>query len=174
MAGVILQQAALVAVPKAREWRLDAATERNDLEQLSHLARAQQFVRLRGKRQIVRCILRRRTFEQTDDIEIDQELGLRRIAEEIESRAAPRLSDRSKVDMARDVLQPGREERIVVGVMTLMAHQGTVIALRMIVLALPETIVDDQHGAAFQVGRECAYQRGRGEADLAEIWRPRI
>ena len=50
------EHAALVAALKAGEWRLNAAAERDHLEQIAHFRRREQFLHAGGQRQISRSL----------------------------------------------------------------------------------------------------------------------
>src|SRR3546814_15381532 len=55
-----------------------------------------------------------------------------------------------KVYVRGDVLQACVYQWLAVGMMAEVAHQGAFVALRMVVLALRKTVVDQQGGAALQ------------------------
>ena len=71
--------------------------------------------------------------------------------------------------MRGDVLQAGQEERVVVRMVAIVAHQRAAAALRVVELARAETVVDEQQRALFQAACQAVDQAACGEADFADI-----
>src|SRR6185437_1380294 len=74
-----------------------------------------------------------------------------------------------EVDVRGDVLQPGKEERVAVEAMPIMAAQRPRRALRMVVLALREAVVDEERDARLEELAHRAHQALRGEAEFGEV-----
>src|SRR6476620_4052624 len=53
--------------------------------------------------------------------------------------------------------------------MSVMAHQRPAIALRVIILIMPKTIVDQQNRAGFQNTGQAAHEMARGKVDFAHV-----
>jgi hypothetical protein len=83
-----------------------------------------------------------------------------------------RLGKQREIDMRSDVLFAGMRERIGVGAMPVMAHQRAARALRVVVLAAREAVVDDEDRALLQVLDEVVHPCPGEEIDLAHV-RPR-
>src|SRR5215831_12171931 len=137
-----LQAPPPVAFAKAKKRRARSFFERDRLEQLAHLSRAHQAVRLVGER---------------------QELRLVRVPGEPEAGLARCRGGRAEVDMARDVLKPREEERVGVRVVAVVAHQRSFPALRMVVLPARKPVVDEQRDAFLEHAAERAHEAARGE-----------
>src|SRR5215470_17224456 len=75
-----LQRASTLPFAKPLERPGEAAPERDDLEQLAHLRRAHQPVRLVRERQESRAVLRGRTGHHVGDAAVDEELRLAGVA----------------------------------------------------------------------------------------------
>src|SRR5574340_505197 len=84
--------------------------------------------------------------------------------------AGGRLRNSGEIDMTGDVLQTREIKRIVMSTMSIMAHQGAVITLWMIVLAAPETIVDQQNQPIFEDASEAVHEMPCGKADFADVF----
>src|SRR5215831_16875703 len=167
-----LQAPPPVAFAKAKKRRAWSFFERDRLEQLAHLSRAHQAVRLVGERQEPRLVLGRGALHQLGDAAVDEELRLARVPGEPEAGLARCRGDRAEVDMARDVLKPREEERVGVRVVAVVAHQRSFPALRMVVLPARKPVVDEQRDAFLEHAAERAHEAARGEPDLgAEAFR---
>ena len=60
------------------------------------------------------------------------------------------VGDGAEIDVGRNVLQADQTERVGVRMVTIMAHQGAGAALRVVILALRKTIIEEDGGAAPQ------------------------
>ncbi len=87
----------------------------------------------------------------------------------VESRALARFGDRREIDVGREVGESRPEERIVVRMVTVVAHQRPLIALRMVVLGRGKTVVDHQHRAVRDPPSHILDQRFRRQVDLAQV-----
>src|SRR3954464_4826552 len=136
-----LQQPPLVSRPKPDQLAFDPSTESDDLEQLPHLRRTQQFLRLCSERQIRCRVVRGGGCKQIRDAGIDQKMRLRRVALQLEPCVDAGVRDRSEVDVAGYVLQSRQEEGVVVRAVTIVAHERAAVALWMVILAAAEAVV---------------------------------
>src|SRR4029453_12356319 len=169
--GGILQQATHLPAAEAGERVVDPTPQRDDLEQLAHLGWTQELLRLHSQRQIGRCVPGGGERHEIRDAEANQEVGLGGIAEQLQPGIGRGPSDGREIDGAGDILQARQEERIVVGAVTEVAHQRALAALRMVVLALAEPVIDEEQSAAFQDARQRFNQSRTDASDLAQIGR---
>src|SRR5262245_11484282 len=133
-----LQRSPSVSLAEAREGRREAASERDHLEELTHLGGVHQAVGLIREREKRRPVFRRRAREHLGDPAVGEELRLARVSEQVEPAFAGGRGDRAEVDVGRDVLQAGKKKRIGVRLMPVMAHERSFTALRVVVLPLRE------------------------------------
>ena len=96
---------------------------------------------------------------------------MRRVAENAQPRFGGDVGERAEVDMRSDVFAAGVVEHVGVRAMTVMAHQRAACALRVVVLATREAVIDDEDCALLQPLGERADPRSRSEVDLALIRR---
>src|SRR5205823_6164872 len=75
----------------------------------------------------------------------------------------------AEIDVAGDVLQAREEKGIGVRVVAVMAHERPVLALRMVVLLLRKTVIDEKRDAFLKHARERMYEPLSGELDLGAI-----
>ena len=87
-------------------------------------------------------------------IQRDHTLGLRAArmiafawAEQVEAGIVSGFDDRREIHVNGNVLQARKNEWVVVGVMTVVAHQRAVIPLRMIELVARKSVVDKHQRA---------------------------
>src|SRR5205807_6873878 len=73
-----------IATRKAQQRPRDPAADREYFEKLAHLRRRKQLVRLGGERRVMQRVLDIGFAEHFRDAAIDEELPLRRVAEELE------------------------------------------------------------------------------------------
>ena len=90
-------------------------------------------------------------------------MRLRGIAQQVCAVVYGAFGDGGKVHMRGDVLQSGQKERIIMGIVAVVAHQGARIALRMIVLVCAKAVVDEQQGTFAQALAQAADQAASGE-----------
>src|SRR3546814_5303336 len=90
---------------------------------------------------------------------------LRGIAQYIKAAFKRGVRHGGKVYVRGDVLQACVYQWLAVGMMAEVAHQGAFVALRMVVLALRKTVVDQQGGAALQ---PCAHLGNPGLGPRSE------
>src|SRR5688572_10463021 len=100
-----------LAACKAQEGRLhfslDAAPEREHLEQLAHLGRGEQLLRLGGDRRVMQRVLQVGFSENIGDAAVHEELRLGRVAENLQAAVARGARERAEVDVGGDVLPAG-------------------------------------------------------------------
>src|SRR5712671_3617006 len=149
-----LQRAALVAFAETEQRAGEPPSERDDFEQLPHLRRAHQPVRLVGEGKELRAVLRRRARHHLGDPAVDEELRLTGVARDFQAALARGAGYRAEIDVAGDVLQSREEERIGVRVVAVMAHQSPGLALRMVILLLRKSVIDEKRHAFLQHTRE--------------------
>src|SRR6266571_359427 len=171
--GYTLQRLPSIAFAKAQERCGKSPPERNHLEEFSHLRRAHQPVRLIGERQEPGPVLGRRPRHHLRDAAVDEELRLAGIAEQFQSARARRRRDRAEIDVAGDVLEPRKEEGIGVRMMAVMAHERSVLALRMVKLLFREAVIDEKRRALFQHARKRAHEAPRRQLNLGAktLWK---
>src|SRR6266545_8071686 len=124
--GYTLQRLPSIAFAKAQERCGKFSSERNHLEELPHLRRAHQPVRLIGEREEPGAVLGRSPRHHVGDAAVDEELRLAGIAEQLQPARARRRRDRAEIDVAGDVLEPRKEEGVGVRMMAVVAHEGPV------------------------------------------------
>src|SRR6476660_9673454 len=108
--GYTLQRAPPVAFAEAEQRPGESARERDHLEELPHLRRAHQAVRLVGEGKELRGVLRRRARHHLGDAAIHEELRLARVTGDIQPAFARGPGNSAEIDVAGDVLQSGEEE----------------------------------------------------------------
>src|SRR6267142_2217071 len=124
-----LQRRPPVAFAKAFERRVEPPRQGDRLEQLSHLRRAHQPVRLVRERQEFLPVLGRGARHHFGDAAVDEELRLARVSGELEPGLARGRGDSAEVDVTGDVLQPRQKERVGVRIVAVVAHERAVSAL---------------------------------------------
>src|SRR5574342_350423 len=136
----------LPAVPFAESEKRsgESPAERDHFEQFPHLGGAHEPVRLIRKRQKPRAVLGRRSGHDLRNPAIHEELGLAGVTEQIQPAFPGRAGDCAEIDMRGNVLQPRREERIGMSVMAVVAHEGAVRALRVVILSGRKTVIDEK------------------------------
>src|SRR5258706_9943344 len=139
---------------------------RSHLEELPHLRRAHQAVRLVGEGKELRTVLRRGARHHLGNAAIDEELRLAGVAGDFQPALARGLGNGAEIDVAGDVLQSREEERIGVRAVAGMAHERPILALRMVILPLRKAVIDEKSRALFQHACERAYESLRGQLDL--------
>src|SRR5260221_7890680 len=164
--GYTLQRAPLVAFAETEQRPGEPPCKRDHLEQLPHLRRAHQPVRLVGEGKELRAVLRRRARHHVGDPAIDEELRLTGVARDFQPALARGYGHGAEIYVAGDVLQSREEERIGVRVVAVMAHQSPVLALRMVILLLRKSVIDEKRHAFLQHTREGTHETLRGELDL--------
>src|SRR6267378_980663 len=152
--GYTLQRAPPVAFAEAEQGLREAPRESDHLEELPHLRRAHQAVRLVGEGKELRAVLRRRARHDLGNAAIDEELRLARVAGDFQPTLARSPGNGAEIDVAGDVLQAGEEKRIGVRMVAVMAHERPILALRMIVLLLRKAVIDEKRRALLQHARE--------------------
>src|SRR5712691_10804219 len=148
--GYTLQRAPLVAFAETEQRAGKPPCERDHLEELPHLRRAHQPVRLVGEGKEPRAVLRRRARHHLGDPAVDEELRLTGVARDFQPALARGAGHRAEIHVAGDVLQSREEERIGVRVVAVMAHQSSVLALRMVILLLRKSVIDEKRHAFLQ------------------------
>src|SRR5262245_45297519 len=142
-----LERMGPVAAGEAEQGSVDSFADREHFEQLSHLRRRKQLLRLRRDRRVDQRILDVRLGEHLGDSAVAEKLRLRGVAQYLGAGLARRGGEGAEVDMRGDVLVARPRERVGMGAMAVMAHQRAGRALRVVVLVAREAIVDDQDQA---------------------------
>ena len=75
-------------------------------------------------------------------------MGLRQVADEIQSAVSTRLGNVGKVDVSGQIGQSDMEKRIVNGVVAVVGDERAFVALRVVILGSVKTVVDKYHAAA--------------------------
>src|SRR3989304_5791981 len=96
-------------------------------------------------------------------------MRLRGVAQQMRPTVDGALGDGGEIDMRRDVLQARQEEWIIMRMVAVVAHQGALRALRMIILARAKTIIDEQQRTLLQALTQAADQSRRCERDFTQI-----
>ncbi len=110
-------------------------------------------------------------FQQLGDSAVDEELRLRGIAEQLQSGIDAGFRDGRKIDVRSQILQAGQKKRVVVRTMAIMAHQRPLGALRVVILAAAESIVDQQQGPACEVTSDkVRTSAGASQRNLADVF----
>src|SRR5664280_2675640 len=156
-----LQAMPTIAAGEAERLDLDSPGEGDDLEQLAHLVLVDELL-------CVRALPRDGCGEQLDDAAVDQETRLRGVAGDVETGVLRGEREAREVDVRRDVLVADVAERIGVGAVRAVAHQGAAAALRVVVLRLGKAVVDEERqtaphalGQAGDEGRRLRMDLGR-------------
>ncbi|MNC85555.1 hypothetical protein D3C83_11630 [compost metagenome] len=71
--------------------------------------------------------------------------------------------------MAGDVLQSGQKERVVVRMMPVMAHQRAARALRVVVLAPREPVVDEERDTVLEEAAHAFYKAMSDKLDFGTV-----
>ena len=98
-----------------------------------------------------------------------QERRLRGESGDLEPGALAGLGDGAEVDVRGDVAKPRPAQRVVVDPVTVVADERAHVALRMVVLAGAEAVVDEEHGAAHEDPAEFLDQRLGCGVDFARV-----
>mmetsp|Transcript_16269 Transcript_16269/g.45542 ORF Transcript_16269/g.45542 Transcript_16269/m.45542 type:complete len:419 (-) Transcript_16269:406-1662(-) len=88
--------------------------------------------------------------QQVGDAAIEQEVGLRGVAQHQQAGLLAGQCNAGEVDMRRDVLVAHGHQRVGIGQVALVAHQRAAVALRVVVLGLGEAVVDEEGRPALQ------------------------
>ena len=89
-------------------------------------------------------------------------MGLRQVADEIQSAVGARLGNVSKVDVSGQIGQADMEERVVNGVVAVVGDECAFVALWVVILSGVKTVVDKYHAAACDFLREGENKRVLG------------
>src|SRR5580765_226555 len=149
----------------------DPLADRQHLEELAHLRGREELLRLRRDGCVDEGVFDIRLAQHVGDAAVDQELRLRRVAEQLGARRPRRAGEGAEVDVRGDVLVARPRERIGVRAMTVVAHQRPGGALRMVVLLPRKTVVDDEDETVLEMLAEGTHPVARSELDLAFVGR---
>jgi len=100
----------------------DFLSDYDHLEKLAHLRRGQQHSYRSCLRQVTGSILGRRSQKQVANSGSEQERGLVHVTQQFQPLVYSRARDRAEIDMRSNVLQAGKEKRICVRMMPIVAH----------------------------------------------------
>src|SRR5260221_11209311 len=131
--GYTLQRAPLVAFAETEQRPGEPPCKRDHLEQLPHLRRAHQSVRLVGEGKDLRAVLRRRARHHLGDPAVDEVLRLAGVARDFQPALARGLGHGAEIYVAGDVLQSREEERIGGGVVAVKGYKRPILALRVVI-----------------------------------------
>ena len=129
-----------------------ALGEADDLEQLAHLVLGDQLLGCGAAR------AGRASPSTVEQAAVHQEARLRGVAQHVEPGVLAGQRDGAEVDMRGDVLVADVDQRVGVGQVGAVAHQRAALALRVVVLGLGETVVDEEGRAAPQRGGQRAHE----------------
>ena len=136
---------------KAGRHFADAARKRDRLEALAHFARQRESLGFVDDAHALRLRRATRASSISAGNPLDeQELPLRRVADELEAGARAGFGDRREIDERGDVLQARPMQRIGVRAMAVVADERAVAALRQVELAARITVVDEERDAALE------------------------
>ncbi len=90
-------------------------------------------------------------------------MRLRGVAQKVRAVVDGGFGDGGEVHMRGDVLQARQIERVIVRVMAVVAHQRAACALRMVILACAETVIDEQQRAFVHALAQAGDEAARGE-----------
>ena len=107
-------------------------------------------MQLVGQRQVLFNVFRWSLRQNFAYPAIDEKVRLVGVPQQVEARVKAGVGNSAKIDVACNVLQARKIKRIIVHTVTIMAHQCSVVALRMIVLTLSETIINQQNHPPFE------------------------
>ena len=122
---------------------VDALRERHHLEELAHLVLVDE---LHGVGALADVDARHQLAEAA----VEEEARLRGVAGDVEPGVLPGERERGEVEVRRDVLGADVDQRVGVGAVGAVAHERAARALRMVVLGLGKTVVDEEGGAALE------------------------
>ena len=103
----------------------------------------QQLLRVRRRAQVG-------ALQHRHQPAVDQEVGLRRVADDLEAGVLRCERDAGEVDMRGDVFGADIDQRVGIGEVRTVAHQGAGVALWVVVLGFGKAVVDEERGAARQ------------------------
>ncbi len=109
--------------------------------------------------------------QQLGDAAVNQEKRLRGVAQQLQSGVNSALRHGGEIDVGGDVLQTGPEKRLIMGVVTVVAHQRAAVALWVEILVATKTIVDPQQRALLQSLPQTGQQTACRQIDFADIRR---
>lgn len=148
---------------------MNILAESDGFEYFAHFSRAHQLLHLIREWQIVFRVFRRDLRQNSSYAAVDEKMCLIGITQQLMSRLYGNSRNCAEVDVTGNVLQTGQIKRIVMDMMTIMAHQRTAITLGVIILAPAETVVDQQHCALLQNICETEHEMAGSKANLADI-----
>jgi hypothetical protein len=93
--------------------------------------------------QVIRTSIRPGILQHPVYTTVEQKVCLRGVAAYREAGTDRRFGHRSEIDMRRDVLQTGPEQRIVMCPVPVMTQQRTAGALRMVILATWISVISE-------------------------------
>ncbi len=99
----------------------------------------------------------------------DEERRLRGVPRNLESAAFARCGHRGEIDVRGDVGETRPCERVVVRTMTVMTHQRSPAALRMVILGGRKSVVDEQRRTRHQPSCNILDERLGPQVDLARV-----
>src|SRR5215831_7340764 len=156
IAPILQRQGACGLEPEQR--KIDALTDRKDLEQLAHLGRADEAVHRARRLEAGERHGRILGGDHHREPARDQEIGLRGETVYLGPALLRGARHGTEVDVRGDVLQARHEERVAVEMVAIVAAHGAHRALRMVELALGEAVVDEERHACVEALGEGAHE----------------
>ena len=89
-------------------------------------------------------------FQQGHHAAIHQKPRLTGVAQDVQTDSLRGQRNAGEIDVCRDVFVAHHRQRIAVGLVLVMTHQRAHVALRVVVLGLGKTIVDEEGRTALQ------------------------
>jgi len=159
----------LIRKDEAAQGLMIISPERHDLETLAHTGWQSQGFRLRQGLGMRSTLVFHHPVHQPFQTACQQEHPLIRVTQQVKTGICSRLRYGGEIHRGSDILQPRVEKGIGMDPMPVMAHQGSLIALRVIVLPPGISIIDQQHDPLFQHFGIAAKQGDQPWIDLGGV-----